>query len=116
MRIAGQAGGIASPIHRDAGQFKGLIDMWDVINEGMIMPAFDKCDNAVPRNCNGLSQARPVRTWKPSPFGIAAAAMHGARQTAAVITADSEGKAFLTGIKGDSACTRAQLYRNTYCT
>ncbi len=40
--------------------FKGLIDMWDVIIEGVIMPVFDKYDNAVTRLCSS------VRRWKPS--------------------------------------------------
>lgn len=38
-------------IHRDVGQFKGVIDMWDVINEVVIMPIYDKYDNAVTRIC-----------------------------------------------------------------
>lgn len=39
-------------IRRDVGAFKGSIDMWDVINETVIMPVFDKYDNAVTRICN----------------------------------------------------------------
>ena len=39
-------------IHRDVTAFKGVIDMWDVINEVVIMPIFDKYDNAVTRICN----------------------------------------------------------------
>ena len=38
-------------IHREVGAFKGMIDMWDVINEVVIMPVFDKYDNAVTRLC-----------------------------------------------------------------
>ena len=38
-------------IHREVGAFKGVIDMWDVINEVVIMPDFDKYDNAVTRIC-----------------------------------------------------------------
>lgn len=38
-------------IHRETKAFKGLIDMWDVINEVVIMPVFDKYDNAVTRIC-----------------------------------------------------------------
>ena len=49
-------------IHRDVTAFKGLIDMWDVINEVVIMPVFDKYDNAVTRLCKahgrvGLTRA-----------------------------------------------------------
>lgn len=36
-------------IRRDVGQFRGLIDRWDVINEVVIMPDFDRYDNAVTR-------------------------------------------------------------------
>lgn len=39
-------------IEREVGAFKGSIDMWDVINETVIMPVFDKYDNAVTRICN----------------------------------------------------------------
>ena len=38
-------------IDREVSDFKGVIDMWDVINEVVIMPAFDKYDNAVTRLC-----------------------------------------------------------------
>ena len=49
-------------VHRDVGAFKGIIDMWDVINEVVIMPVFDKYDNAITRTCNELGQVRLVRT------------------------------------------------------
>ncbi|MBO4636659.1 MAG: endo-1,4-beta-xylanase [Clostridiales bacterium] len=39
-------------IDREVTGFKGLVDMWDVINEVVIMPVFDKYDNAVTRLCN----------------------------------------------------------------
>ena len=38
-------------IHRDVTDFKGVIDLWDVINEVVIMPEFDKYDNAITRIC-----------------------------------------------------------------
>lgn len=38
-------------IERDVTQFKGVIDKWDVINEVVIMPVFDKYDNAITRIC-----------------------------------------------------------------
>ena len=49
-------------IHRDVSQFKGVIDMWDVINEVVIMPVFDKYDNAITRICNELGQVKLVKT------------------------------------------------------
>ena len=41
-------------IHRDVTAYKGVIDLWDVINEVVIMPVFDKYDNAVTRICKDL--------------------------------------------------------------
>lgn len=38
-------------IRREVGEFKGVIDMWDVINEVVIMPIYDKYDNAITRIC-----------------------------------------------------------------
>jgi GH35 family endo-1,4-beta-xylanase len=38
-------------IDREVSGFKGVIDMWDVINEVVIMPIFDKYDNAITRIC-----------------------------------------------------------------
>ena len=38
-------------IHREVGTFRGLVDMWDVINEVVIMPIYDKYDNAATRMC-----------------------------------------------------------------
>ncbi len=38
-------------IHRDVTAFAGVIDIWDVINEVVIMPVFDRYDNAVTRVC-----------------------------------------------------------------
>lgn len=36
-------------IHRDVSAFAGVIDIWDVINEVVIMPEFDRYDNAITR-------------------------------------------------------------------
>ena len=38
-------------IHREVSRFKGVIDMWDVINEVVIMPIYNKYDNAITRIC-----------------------------------------------------------------
>jgi len=48
-------------IRRDVGMFKGLIDKWDVINEVVIMPIFDKYDNAITRICKELGRVRTVK-------------------------------------------------------
>ncbi|MBQ5333975.1 MAG: endo-1,4-beta-xylanase [Oscillospiraceae bacterium] len=39
-------------ITREVSAFKGKVGLWDVINETVIMPVFDKYDNAVTRLCN----------------------------------------------------------------
>ncbi len=48
-------------IHRDVTAFAGVIDMWDVINEVVIMPVFDKYDNAVTRICRDLGRIGLVK-------------------------------------------------------
>ncbi|MCL2030696.1 MAG: endo-1,4-beta-xylanase [Oscillospiraceae bacterium] len=50
-----------SRVRREVEEFKGLIDAWDVINEVVIMPEFDKYDNAVTRLCKELGRAGIVR-------------------------------------------------------
>lgn len=47
-------------IRRDVTEFKGLIDMWDVINEVVIMPVFDKYDNGITRICKELGRVNLV--------------------------------------------------------
>ncbi len=49
-------------IHREVSNFKGIIDMWDVINEVVIMPVYDKYDNAITRICKELGQVGIVKT------------------------------------------------------
>jgi GH35 family endo-1,4-beta-xylanase len=48
-------------IDRDVSAFKGLIDKWDVINEVVIMPIFDKYDNAMTRVCKDLGRVRMIK-------------------------------------------------------
>ena len=48
-------------IHRDVTAFKGVVDMWDVINEVVIMPVFDKYDNAITRICREKGRIRLVK-------------------------------------------------------
>jgi GH35 family endo-1,4-beta-xylanase len=48
-------------IHRDVSDFRGLIDMWDVINEAVIMPIFDKYDNGITRLCKDLGRINTVK-------------------------------------------------------
>ena len=49
-------------IRRDVSAFRGLIDMWDVINEAVIMPIFDKYDNGITRLCKELGRIDTVKT------------------------------------------------------
>ena len=48
-------------IQRDVTQFKGTVDMWDVINEVVIMPVFDKYDNAITRICKETGRVKLIK-------------------------------------------------------
>jgi len=52
---------VIARIERDVSAFAGSIDIWDVINEVVIMPIFDKYDNAVTRICREYGQVRIVK-------------------------------------------------------
>ncbi len=49
-------------IQRDVSDFRGLIDMWDVINEAVIMPVFDKYDNGLTRLCKEMGRINLIKT------------------------------------------------------
>jgi endo-1,4-beta-xylanase len=51
----------AARIRREVAGFAGVIDMWDVINEVVIMPIFDKYDNGITRICRELGRIPMVR-------------------------------------------------------
>lgn len=48
-------------IRREVTDFRGVIDTWDVINEVVIMPVFDKEDNGITRLCRDLGRIELVR-------------------------------------------------------
>ena len=48
-------------IHRDVGAFRDVIGLWDVINEVVIMPVFDRYDNAITRICRELGRVPLVK-------------------------------------------------------
>jgi endo-1,4-beta-xylanase len=48
-------------IYRDVTAFRGVIDIWDVINEVVIMPVYDRYDNAITRICKDLGRVRLVK-------------------------------------------------------
>jgi len=48
-------------IRREATEFAGLIDMWDVVNEVVIMPIFDKYDNGITRICRDMGRIPMIR-------------------------------------------------------
>jgi GH35 family endo-1,4-beta-xylanase len=52
---------ISGRIKREVKAFKGSIDIWDVINEVVIMPIFDKYDNALTRACKKLGRVGLVK-------------------------------------------------------
>ncbi|MBX3062740.1 MAG: endo-1,4-beta-xylanase [Anaerolineae bacterium] len=49
-------------IKREVADFAGVIDMWDVVNEAVIMPVFDKYDNGITRICKDLGRIELIRT------------------------------------------------------
>jgi len=48
-------------IRRETSRFAGVIDTWDVINEVVIMPIFDKYDNGITRLCRDIGRIPMVR-------------------------------------------------------
>ncbi|MDR0293900.1 MAG: endo-1,4-beta-xylanase [Oscillospiraceae bacterium] len=48
-------------IRRDVTGFAGVIDIWDVINEAVIMPVFDRYDNGITRICKQEGRAGLVK-------------------------------------------------------
>ncbi|MCR5093712.1 MAG: endo-1,4-beta-xylanase [Lachnospiraceae bacterium] len=48
-------------IDREVTGFRGVIDMWDVINEVVIMPIFDRYDNAITRICKEKGRVGLIR-------------------------------------------------------
>jgi endo-1,4-beta-xylanase len=49
-------------IQRDVSDFAGVIDMWDVVNEAVIMPIFDRYDNGITRLCKDMGRIQLIRT------------------------------------------------------
>ncbi len=49
-------------IQRDVADFAGVIDMWDVINEAVIMPIFDRYDNGITRLCKQMGRIELIRS------------------------------------------------------
>ncbi len=49
-------------IERDVSDFAGVIDQWDVVNEAVIMPVFDRYDNGITRLCKELGRIELIRT------------------------------------------------------
>ncbi|MEO3744079.1 endo-1,4-beta-xylanase [Plantactinospora sp. B5E13] len=49
-------------VRREVTDFAGVIDMWDVINEVVIMPIFDKYDNGLTRICREMGRIPLIRT------------------------------------------------------
>ena len=48
-------------IRREVTDFRGVVDTWDVINEVVIMPVFEKEDNGITRLCRELGRIELVR-------------------------------------------------------
>jgi GH35 family endo-1,4-beta-xylanase len=52
---------IRARIRREVGEFAGVIDLWDAINEAVILPVFTAEDNAVTRLAQSKGQLEMVR-------------------------------------------------------
>ena len=48
-------------IRRDVSDFAGVIDQWDVVNEAVIMPIFDRYDNGITRLCKEMGRIELIR-------------------------------------------------------
>jgi endo-1,4-beta-xylanase len=48
-------------IRRDVADFAGVIDQWDVINEAVIMPIYDRYDNGITRLCKQMGRIALIR-------------------------------------------------------
>jgi GH35 family endo-1,4-beta-xylanase len=48
-------------IRRDATDFTGIVDAWDVVNEAVIMPVFDRYDNGITRLCRATGRIELIR-------------------------------------------------------
>lgn len=55
------AGEQVARIKREVSGFAGVIDVWDVINEVVIMPIFDRDDNGITRLCRDIGRIPMVR-------------------------------------------------------
>ncbi len=49
-------------IKREVSTFAGIIDSWDVVNEAVIMPIFNKYDNGITRICKELGRIKIIKT------------------------------------------------------
>ena len=52
---------VRARILREVTEFRGVIDVWDAINEVVIMPVFDKDDNGLTRLCQKIGRVETVR-------------------------------------------------------
>ena len=48
-------------IKRDVSSFRGLINMWDVVNEAVIMPIFDKYENGITCLCKEMGRINMIK-------------------------------------------------------
>lgn len=48
-------------IQREVSDFRGLVDMWDVVNEAVIMPIFDRYDNGPTRLCRQMGRINMIK-------------------------------------------------------
>jgi endo-1,4-beta-xylanase len=61
-------------IQRDVSDFAEVIDQWDVVNEAVIMPIFDRYNNGITRLCKELGRIELIRTMFDATHSINPAA------------------------------------------
>lgn len=48
-------------VQREVSDFAGVIDMWDVVNEAVIMPVYERYDSPITRMCKELGRIEVIR-------------------------------------------------------
>jgi endo-1,4-beta-xylanase len=61
LSTEGIAEALVARIRREVGDFAGVIDTWDAVNEAVIMPIFDRYDNGITRLCRQVGRIPLVR-------------------------------------------------------
>src|SRR5205823_9968588 len=61
LRVEEVAEALRGRVRREVTDFAGVVDVWDGVNEAVIMPIFDKYDNGLTRLCQRLGRIGVIR-------------------------------------------------------